>query len=132
MRLFPQYLPYWGYIPILKPNAAAFGAIRHDVQSPWTKPAKKTVGWRIGKGRTSYKLYKLTTPLDGEARISISGAPGARFRIRGVLSKKAAPSRLADYHKRSASLLVCGNRTAAFKVRRLAGTGKLHVKLSRP
>jgi hypothetical protein len=118
------------YSPLFKPNAAAYTAIGRDVRTPWTKPASKTLSWRIGRGRASYKVYRLGTPLDGTARVSISGAPGARFRFAGVLSNHGAA--LSSKGSRSASLTVCGNRSAAFKVRRVAGTGRLKIKLSRP
>jgi hypothetical protein len=124
--------PWDGWYAPLRPTATTYGAIRHDVQAPWAGSARKTVTWRIGKGRTAYRVFSLSTPLDGVARVSITGAPGARFRVRGVRTKWTSRTRYSYNRARSASLLVCGNRTSTFKVRRLAGTGKLHVKLSRP
>ncbi len=124
MRLYPQYLQYWGYSPLLKPNAAAFGAIRHDVQSPWKKSARKAVRW-YGRGS---KIFRLKAPLDGYARVRVTGVPGASLRLRGYLSHKS----VGTSRGRSASMLICGNRSAAFKVRRVSGAGRLTIHLARP
>ena len=124
MRLYPQYLQYWGYSPLLKPNAAAFGAIRHDVQSPWKKSRFWTVRW----SRSGTHPFRVGSSLDGYVRIRITGAPGARIRIRGFLSHRT----IGSLKGRKASMLLCGNRSASFRVTHTGRAGRLAVHLTRP
>lgn len=126
-RLFPNTVS-WGYTPLLKPGVRAFGAVRHDVQAPWKGTARKTVSWRVGPGRPRTKRFRLTTLLDGEARIKLSGAPRARFVIRRYLSGRFIRRTRARYTKS----FLCGNRRAEFRVTRVSGSGRVRATISRP
>jgi hypothetical protein len=127
-RLFPAMIGDWHYASSLRPTSGSYGAIRHDVQAPWRRYARKAVSWRVGPGRPRTKRFKLSTPLDGAVRIRISGTTRPRFTIYGAKSKK----RVITSRSRFVQLTACGNRSAEFRVVRRSGAGLVKVSLSRP
>jgi hypothetical protein len=128
MRLYPSYIDAWAYTPLLRPGSGAYGAIRRDVDAPWRGAARKTLAWRVGPGRARTRSFKLSTPLDGYARIKVSGASSAKFTVRRYRSKRFVASTRARY----TATFLCGNRSAEFKVTRRSGAGLVKVTLSRP
>jgi hypothetical protein len=75
---FPNAPQRWGWVDSLKPNAAAFAAIRRDVLQPWHGRRSLTFEGRLSaRGRRSESI-SLRTPLDGRIALSLRGArPGA-------------------------------------------------------
>ncbi len=132
---FPEAPVKWDWIPSLKPNAAAFRAIREDTLHPW-------------RGRTSFKLRgraagraggatveSFRTPLDGEVSLGPVGEPGLGYQLslRNPSGKVLRSSRGgATFHHRL-DYTVCGQPRLRVAVRstRRGGEG-FRLTVQRP
>ena len=112
------------YTDLLKPDQGAFDAIRADVLNPWTGPRTVTL-----RG-SSTKTFKLQTPLDGSASFDLSAPAGANYRLR-VLAGTHALKRRA-LHASTSGYTICGERSLAVQVTRVAGRGAFTVTASLP
>ena len=71
---FPDSPVDWSWTPSLRPNAAAFAAIRQDVYRPWVERVVKIHG-RLPSGGRRAVTRSFSTPLDGRASFWLRG-PG--------------------------------------------------------
>ena len=62
---FPDAPPTWRYSPALRPDAAAFEAIREDTLSPWQGRKSFTLSGRVPARGEGAAVESLSTPLDG-------------------------------------------------------------------
>jgi hypothetical protein len=70
---FPDSPVQWSWTPSLRPNAAAFAAIRRDVYRPWVERIVKIRGRLPAGGHAVTRTFR--TPLDGRASLWLRG-PG--------------------------------------------------------
>ncbi len=128
MARFPQYLRLWQFLPRLKPDAAAFAAARTDILRSWRGPAR--LGYRaVLSPARAVRTIRLTTPLDGRVRISLSPTAGVRAEIRAYGPKGEA---LGRANTNRAELDVCGARRLTFRIVHRAGAGAVGIRITRP
>ncbi|HWW68132.1 MAG TPA: hypothetical protein VNY83_09135 [Solirubrobacterales bacterium] len=78
---FPEAPVKWEWIPSLKPNAAAFRAIREDTLHPWRgRTSFKLRGLAAGRGGAA-TVESFRTPLDGEVSLGPVGEPGLGYQL---------------------------------------------------
>jgi hypothetical protein len=99
----------------LQPSQAALDALLADIQTPWSGPrtiTRKSSFVRASK--TSVRTFSFATPLDGTLSFSVKSPKGTVFRAR------------------TASTLVCGQRSATVTVTRVKGYGAFTLGVSLP
>ena len=70
----------WQYAPVLRPDPAAYAAIRRDVRHPWTGPRWGTMRGRLGQARGSHS-YRLRMTLDGDVSVRLDAAVSLRAEV---------------------------------------------------
>jgi hypothetical protein len=118
---------------IARPDAAAFEAIRADVEFPWTRRTNVEWSGRLSRGGPR-EVTTVETPLDGRLKLRLDGPRGADFDLallaarRGrVLDRAAGPG--PDHTLRHT---VCGPRAVRVAVVRDRGHGEFDVTAARP
>jgi hypothetical protein len=128
MMLFPGLHLRWGYTDRLAPDERGEAAARLDVLSPWPGPVTRSYGGSLKRRQT--RTLRLATPLDGRARLTVTGNPriAIEIRSRGRAVQRARP------HGRvtRASVRVCGQRRIGVRLSALAGSGAYSLAVSRP
>jgi hypothetical protein len=66
---FPDAGVPWSYMPALKPDAAAFQAIREDTLEPWLGRSSFPLAGRVPPRQDGVVVKTLRTPLDGEVSL---------------------------------------------------------------
>jgi hypothetical protein len=89
---FPDSPVRWSWTPSLKPNAAAFAAIRRDVYRPWAERIF-TVHGRLPSVGARAVTRTFRTPLDGHASLSLRGPGSGAFEL---LVRNGAGRKLRD------------------------------------
>ena len=67
---FPDAEVPWSYMPALKPDAAAFEAIREDTLEPWLGRSTLLLAGRVPPSQDGAVVKSLRTPLDGKVSLS--------------------------------------------------------------
>ena len=120
----------WQYNPILRPDRAAFAAIRRDVLHPWTGPRSRTFRGRLGQGRGARRFH-IRMRLDGAVRLKLA-APAhmrAKLTVRGARSAAGRTVRGG----RGFGVEWCRQRPAELvtvTVRRRSGQGAFRLRVS--
>lgn len=129
---FPQSEVPWRWLPSLRPDAAAFRAIREDTLDPWRGRGGLLLTGRLRGRRGGPTVRAFSTPLDGMVSLRLAAPHRDRYRLRllnrsgRVLRKAAHPRR----HTRRLNFTVCGQSRlqVALKSSDRPGAFKLQVK----
>jgi hypothetical protein len=78
---FPGAHVKWEWAPALKPNAAAFEAIREDTLNPWFGRTSFVVSGRVPPGPGAVAVESFRTPLDGAVSLRPAGVPRRHYRL---------------------------------------------------
>jgi hypothetical protein len=121
--------------PSFVPDAAGLEQAAADVHSPWVAPSSTVVRSRFARGGARTWRLRVSTPLDGELRISLRLRPGAGHELalhsedgRKLLARglwSASRERTVDY-------TVCGERSVVVRVVRSGGAGPFEVHVTKP
>lgn len=106
----------------LYPDATALALLEQDVTQPWTGPTTTT--YRGTSGHT----YALPTPLDGNMTVKIAAARKTRVQLKVGSTSTTTP--LGG--SRVVTQVVCGQRTANVRVKRVAGNGGYTLTVAKP
>jgi hypothetical protein len=123
----------WQYNPILRPDRAAFAAIRRDVLQPWTGPRSRTFRGRLGQGRSGARRFHFRMRLDGAVRLRLA----APARLRTELTLRGAGSTAARTVRGGGGFGVerCRrepDEVVTVTVRRRGGAGPFALRVSWP
>ena len=130
---FPDARVAWSWAPALKPNAAAFRAIRRDTLSPWRGRQSFTVSGRVP--RHGAVVQEFRTPLDGEVSIGPVGRPGLGYQlaIRNPSGRLLRSSREGVASRHRLDYTVCGQSRLRVAVQPTGPAGKpFHLTIQRP
>jgi len=117
----------WRYNPLMRPDEAAFAAIRRDVLHPWSGPRTKVL-----RGRRAGTM-RLRLHLDGNVTIRVAGATGSRFRVEARTSDKAAGRVLrAGGAFRMSWCRGQATETMTVSVKRRGGAGRFRLTVGYP
>jgi hypothetical protein len=122
----------WQYTPILRPDRAAFAAIRRDVLHPWTGPRSRTFRGRLGQGGGARRFH-IRMRLDGAIRVRLA----ASARLRAELTVRVAGSAAGRTVRggRGFGVEWCRQRRAdlvTVSVRPRRGAGPFRLRVSWP
>jgi hypothetical protein len=117
---------------VFYPDNTALAAAEQDVVAPWTAPRTRTYSGTLGKS-ARVRTYTVGTALDGTLRLSLRAAAGERVAVT-VASGSSTTTPLARGSGRTVSLQagICGERTVAVRVSRLAGAGRFSLAVATP
>lgn len=117
----------WRWTDFVAPNAAVFGAVRVDVEAPWTRARRVTYRVRFHPGGHNVRTFRLSTALDGWVKATVSKPRGMRLQVvhHGLITDHVARSTLFAYD--------CGTRSLRFRVQRRGGAhGLVKLRVSYP
>jgi hypothetical protein len=131
---FPDSGLRWTYLAALRPDAAAFKAIREDTLEPWLGRSSFLLAGRVPPRQSGVIVKSLRTPLDGE----VSFLPiGLRRRYR--LSLLSSAGRVLRSTRRGLSFrhrlnfTVCGQHRLRLQLRSTRHTGEgFRLQVQRP
>lgn len=83
----------WYYNQLMRPDAAAFAAIRRDVVHPWTGPRTRTFHGRVGP-RHRTRTFRILMRLDGDLKLRLTAPRGAVYSVQAQIPDFAAGRRL--------------------------------------
>ncbi len=78
---FPHAHVKWAWSRAMKPNAAAFRAIREDTLEPWLGRTSLVLDGRVPPGAGAAAIESLRTPLDGTVSLRPSDLRGRRYQL---------------------------------------------------
>lgn len=120
----------WQFAPSLKPDAAAYAAIRRDVKTPWMGSRVRDLRVTLRPGEVA--SYLVRTPLDGRFTADLYSLDGNRFGFelrRGKKKLTEAPRPTRDFRL---SRLICGDRKLRVTVRAGATGGRFRLVIAHP
>jgi hypothetical protein len=128
MQHFPQLHLAWQYTDLLAPDDHTESALRRDVLQPWMGPTLRTYRGTLRAGGS--RALALRFPLDGTARISVTGRPRVAVELRagGRVLARARPRG----GRTRASATICGQRHGRVRLTAVRGSGAYTVRVSRP
>jgi hypothetical protein len=122
---FPDAHVKWEWSPSLRPNAAAFQAIREDTLDPWSGRTSFTISGRVPPGPGATAVASFRTPLDGTVSLRPDNLPGHRYRL-SLMSPGGRVLRTSrhglDLHHQL-DYTVCGQSRLRVKIRSAEGSG---------
>jgi hypothetical protein len=129
---FPDMPVSWSWDPALRPNAAAFRAIRADTLSPWEGRTSFTVSGRVPRRGAAVEEFR--TPLDGEVSVGPANPSlGYELAIRSPSGKVLRNSREGVSFHHRLDYTVCGQSRLRVAVQAHGAPGrKFHLTIQRP
>jgi hypothetical protein len=130
---FPDSGLHWRYLPALKPDAAAFEAIRADTLEPWLGRSSFLFAGRLPPRPNGAVVKSLRTPLDGE----VSLRP-AQIRHRYQVSLLSPTGHVLRTSRRLSfrhrlNFTVCGRHRLRIRLRSTRPTGEgFRLQVQRP
>jgi hypothetical protein len=122
--------------PSFYPTEAALQAAERDVLQPWTGGSVRSFARTFGKRTAKVWWIPLTTPLDGNLRISATVPTGGQYDVALIGANRKTVIRRAKWVGQRAKRIettVCGQRSLFVRVVRQAGTvGRVSVTASTP
>lgn len=116
------------------PTETMLQAAERDVLQPWTKGRVISVRRTFGKRTPKVWTIPLSTPLDGELRITAS-LPGAGLHEVALVANGRTILRRAQFVSQRAKRLtttVCGQRSLALRITQRGGFGRVSVTVATP
>jgi hypothetical protein len=117
------------------PNDAALQAAEQDVAQPWVKPRTTAFTRVFGKKKARVWWIPLSTPLDGDLRVTATVPRGATPEVALVGGDRKAVLRRADWVGQRAKRLaasVCGQRSLFVRVTQKGALGRVRVSVTAP
>jgi hypothetical protein len=117
------------------PNEAALRAAERDVLQPWTAGKSTLVTRMFGKRTKRVWLIPVTTPLDGDLRISATVPNGGNHEVALVGSNRRTVIRRAQWVGQRVKRLtgsVCGKRSLFVRVTQSGALGRVRVSVAMP
>lgn len=131
---FPESGVRWRWPGFLKPDAAAFRAIRRDALRPWSTRTGLQLGGRLS-GRGGATVRTLSTPLDGMVSLRPRGPTGRRYRLSVV---DRAGHVLRTYRagrggrRGGLNFTVCGQKHLRVQIESPRARGPFKLQVQRP
>jgi hypothetical protein len=131
---FPDAHVGWRWLPALKPNAAAFRAIREDTLDPWLGRTGFQLSGRVPPRRAGAAVKSFRTPLDG----TVSLHPSDRHRLyqlslRSPAGRVLGTSRHGLGFGRQLNYTVCGQKRLRLQLSSTRRTATpFHLQIQRP
>jgi hypothetical protein len=126
----------WSLVdPSFLPDPAALKRVEEDVLRPWTTPATRTFSARFSPRTPRTWSVRLTTPLDGDLRVTLRLPAGAGHSLTLLSAdggKLLARGLWAGVGTRTLGYRVCGNRSLVVRVTRNGRPSLFSVQVSRP
>jgi hypothetical protein len=117
------------------PTDAMLRAAKQDVVQPWVKPRTTAFTRVFGKKTAKVWWIPLSTPLDGDLRVSATVPRGATPEVALVGADRKAVLRRADWVGQRAKRLaasVCGQRSLFVRVTQKGALGRVRVSVTDP
>ena len=121
--------------PSFYPTEAALQAAERDVLQPWTKGAVRSFARTFGKRTSKVWWIPLTTPLDGNLRITAAVPRGGRHDVALVAANRRTVLRRATsagQRTKRIETTVCGQRSLFVRVTQAGALGRVTVTASTP
>jgi hypothetical protein len=121
--------------PSFYPNEGALQAAERDVLQPWTAGRTAVFRRTFGKGTQKVWWIPLSTPLDGDMRITATVPNGGLHEVALVAANRRSVIRRAQWVGQRAKRLVgtvCGQRSFFVRVIRSGSLGRVSVSVSTP
>jgi len=132
---FPEQSVQWRYLPSLKPDAAAFEAIREDTLSPWQGRTSFVLAGRVPARGEGAAVESLRTPLDGTVSLRPSRLRGHGYEL-ALRSRAGRLLRSSDHGLGSLHQLdytVCGQSRLRLEITSTrAHGGPFRLQIQRP
>lgn len=124
----------WQFNTLMRPNDAAFSAIRRDVLRPWAGARKRTFHGRLGRERRT-RTFRLRLRLDGDVQVALRGRRGLRAQVELRARNFATADTLGAGLRRGFGVEWCRRQRVehvSVIVRRRAGAGPFALRVSWP
>lgn len=121
--------------PSFYPDDAALQAAERDVLQPWTGRRTTVFTHTFGKATKKVWWIPLSTPLDGDLRISATVPEGGLYEVALVASNRTTIIRRAQWVGQRVKKLagsVCGPRSLFVRVTQSGALGRVTVSASTP
>jgi len=128
---FPESEVPWRWVSSLKPDPAAFQAIREDTLDPWMGRSALKLGGRVPPRYDGAAIRAFGTPLDGTVSLRPAGQPRYNLSLLSPAGHVLRTSRHGLSFRHQLNYTVCGQsrlRVAIRSSRRLGGTFKLQIQ----
>jgi hypothetical protein len=128
---FPESRVPWRWAPALKPDAAAFQAIREDTLDPWLGRIPFTLRGLLPPGPGGAAVRTFGTPLDGTVSLRPAGRPLYDLSLLNPAGRVLRTSRHGFGFRHQLNFTVCGQshlRVAIRSSRRFGGAFKLQIQ----
>jgi hypothetical protein len=119
----------------LFPNAAALQAAEQDVIHPWAGPTTRTFTHVFGKKTAKGWWIPLSTPLDGDYRLSATVPARGSADVALVSSNRSTVLRRAQWvgqRSKQAQGTICGQRSLFVRVTEKGLLGRVRVSVTTP
>ena len=119
----------------LFPNDAALQAAEQDVIHPWTGPTTRTFTRVYGKKTARVWWIPLSTPLDGDYRLSATVPARGSADVALVSSNRGSVLRRAQWvgqRSKQAQGTICGQRSLVVRVTERGLLGRVRVSVTTP
>ena len=117
------------------PSEGALRAAELDVTQPWTEPRTKVTSHLFGKRTAKVWWIALTTPLDGDLRVSATLATGGTAEVALVAQNRRTVIRRAQWVSQRVKRLdasLCGQRSLFVRVTQAGALGRVRVSVTQP
>jgi hypothetical protein len=124
----------WGVVDQrFYPDQGTLDAVVLDVTNPWKGPTASTVHSSF-TARATGRGFKVSTPLDGTFRVTMSSPARTKFTLRLVdpATGTVLGSSTGAERVKTVEANVCGQRTLQVQVKRVTGSGAFTLGLSTP
>jgi hypothetical protein len=128
---FPESSVPWRWVRSLKPDAAAFRAIREDTLDPWQSRTAFKLRGRVPPRQEGAAVRAFRTPLDGTVSLRPAGQPLYDLSLLSPAGHVLRTSRHGLSFGHQLNYTVCGQsrlRVAIHSSRRLGGAFKLQIQ----
>jgi hypothetical protein len=130
---FPDTGVRWRWLRSLKPDAAAFRAIRRDTLDPWLGRTSLLLSGRVPRGRRAAVFRSFRTPLDGAVSLRPSGSRRFQFNLKGPAGRVLRTSRRDLSFRHQLNFTVCGQSHLGVAIRSARHSGHhFRLRVQRP